>query len=1049
MKKFISFCIIFIFLTGGAFSQNIGLGVAKKAEFSARKDVPSPKPKNMGTAREVYLFDDFQNGEVGSGWDSDNTSVSGIVFSGTNMRCGWYYDPEAGVYLLDPHTDRPTGWNSLRSGYFTVNDRGELLFKMLIDYACWTDNYDRNLEVRVSEEGGEWETVWAMREEGEAIPATNESTFYVGKSLGNRYNGKTISMEIRCYNDEYDQTPFGLTVDDVLFASYDAGVESEGLVLDAVNFPDTVFRKYMIQNFDADKNGLLNDIEKECVVGIDVSNTEVASLKGIELFEGLLAVNCNNTLIERLDVSQSRELKYLWCSNTMVDNMDLSQNLDLLCLECNNTPIRNLNVRPNTKLLILQIYNTLISNLDLSRNTDLWSLQCAGSQITDLDLSNNHGLYYLFCHYTPLERLDLSGSVNLRRLFCYNTRLTGLDLSDCGLLRNFGCDDVGRSLTDRDFLDFNQGILDLGMFPGLNPDRISDLSGGRLDGNKLTFNGAYVSYYYDTRRPENEYGTSRYMYVSLTRQIAPVPINTKNFPDPVFRAYVKEQFDADGNDSLASNERFSITQISLKGYEDEDTLIMSPVQNLKGVEFFPNLQGIYVQNSALSQLDISQNKQLSRLSCYNTPLRVLDISQNENLSYLDCHKTRIKRLEAAENSKLNYLNCSQGILMELKIRTAYRLEYLYCDHTDLLALEVPAVQYMEVLMCNHTHLASLDLSHNYSYLREFRADSSVREIRAGKGDTLNLNTLPGFNCGYAYDWRGAEVEDSLLVFEDSIVTYKYDVLRDGEAGYPVVFTLIANPDAEEYTSDPELEEIPIDRKHFPNTVFLNYVKKNFDEDGDDRLNSKERYAAVSVVLSDTALTTLAGIEYFPELKELRCSKSALTSLDLSGNPKLTGENFECKGSICKVEIERDGSFDLSTLPKFVSKNASGWEGGEVDGYTLVFEEDEVTYRYATLYLGEDETMPKKLTFTLVGVKKAEPEPEPEDPTSVDGQDGIAGFQAYIKDYVLFVKGTYGLVEVFDIQGRRVLCGEGDSFTLPRQGVYIVRNQGMSRKVVCL
>lgn len=1049
MKKFINFCILFVFLTGAAFAQNMGLGVAKKVDFSSRKKTSAPKPKNMSTALEIYLFEDFQNvddGLVGD-WDSDNSSVSGLVNSGANTKCGWYYDPEAGVYLLDPFTERPTGWNSLRTGYFTVNTHGELLFKMLIDYACWTDNYDRNLQVRVCEEGGEWETVWAMREEGEAIPATTRShTFYVGKSLGSKYNGKTISMEIRCYNDAYDQTPFGLTIDDVLFASYNTGIESGGLVLDATNFPDPVFRKYLTQNFDVDQNGFLNDIEKECVVGIDVSNTEVTSLKGIESFEGLLALNCNNTPIERLDVAPSRELKYLWCNNTQIDNMDLSQNLDLLFLECGNTPIRNLNVRPNSKLLQLYIHNTLISNLDLSRNTDLWSLNCVGSQITDLDLSNNHGLYYLRCYDMPLERLNLKGSGELRILYCENTHLTDLDLSDCSLLRTFDYGNMGRTVSNKDFLDPLQGILDLGIFPSLNPYRISDVSGGYLQGEELTFYGQNVTYYYDTRRPENEYNTSRYMRVSLTRQLPPIFISIKNFPDPVFRDYIKEHFDIDGNDSLTSNELFAIWQLLLGGYEDEDTVIMSPIQNLKGIEFFPNLQELYVQNSALSQLDISQNKYLSLLSCYNTSLRVLDISKNANLSYLDCHKTRIKKLEAAADSKLNYLNCSQGILVELKISTAYRLEYLYCDHTDLLALEVPANQYMEVLMCNHTHLASLNLNNNYSYLRELRADSSIREIRAEKGDTINLNTLPGFNGEYAYDWQGATVvEDSLLVFEDSIVTYQYDVVRnETRSRYSVLFTLIANPNAEEYTTEPELEDILIDRKHFPNKVFLNYVKENFDEDGDGWLNSKERYAVESVVLSDTALTTLAGIEYFPELRELRCSKSALTSLDLSGNPKLTSENFECKGSVCKVEIEKDGSFDLSTLPRFISKNASGWDGGEVEDNTLVFDGDEVTYRYATLYSGEDESMPKKLTFTLVGVKNVELEP-----TAVDKQESIVDFQVYVKDYVLFVKGTHGLVEVFDIQGRRVLCGENNNFILPQQGIYIVRNQGKSKKVVCL
>ena len=72
---------------------------------------------------------------------------------------------------------------------------------------------------------------------------------------------------------------------------------------------------------------------------------------------------------------------------------------------------------------------------------------------------------------------------------------------------------------------------------------------------------------------------------------------------------------------------------------------------------------------------------------------------------------------------------------------------------------------------------------------------------------------------------------------------------------------------------------------FPDETFLNYVKR-FDKDHNGTLYPAERYAVTEIDVNDKNITSLKGIEFFPNLKKLDCGHNRLTSLDVSKNTVL-------------------------------------------------------------------------------------------------------------------------------------------------------------------
>lgn len=95
-------------------------------------------------------------------------------------------------------------------------------------------------------------------------------------------------------------------------------------------------------------------------------------------------------------------------------------------------------------------------------------------------------------------------------------------------------------------------------------------------------------------------------------------------------------------------------------------------------------------------------------------------------------------------------------------------------------------------------------------------------------------------------------------------------------------------------------EVPIDEANFPDVNFRNYVSKNFDKDHNGTLSQTERDAVkiIEVVkggfgyfddvdLEKYGISSLKGIEHFPNLTELDCSYNKLSELDVRANTALT------------------------------------------------------------------------------------------------------------------------------------------------------------------
>ena len=208
------------------------------------------------------------------------------------------------------------------------------------------------------------------------------------------------------------------------------------IAINEKNFPDKIFRKYIKNRRDNDKDGYLSSEEIKRIDTIGLRNSGIKDFKGIEYLTNLEYLWVQDNELTTIDLSKNTKLQSIYIDNNKLKTLDLSHNTELSWLLCRGNLLETLDLSKNTKLEILCIDNNKIDKLDLSKNTDLEELRCEGNLLKTLDVSKNIYLSELFIDNNKLEKLDLSKNKELKYLHCGGNLFETLDLSKNNKLRD-------------------------------------------------------------------------------------------------------------------------------------------------------------------------------------------------------------------------------------------------------------------------------------------------------------------------------------------------------------------------------------------------------------------------------------------------------------------------------------------------------------------------------------------------------------------------------------------------------------------------------------
>ena len=263
-----------------------------------------------------------------------------------------------------------------------------------------------------------------------------------------------------------------------------------------------------------------------------------------------------------------------------------------------------------------------------------------------------------------------------------------------------------------------------------------------------------------------------------------IDINETNFPDKEFRDWIKAHITGADDDVLTPEEISNVKKIVV-GNKGE-------IKNLKGIEYFTALEYLMCFNTGITTLDVSNNKQLTKLDCHSTSITTLNVSNNEQLTWLDCYNTGITTLDVRNNEKLAWLRCHSTDITTLNVSKNKQLTYLYCYNTGITTLDVSNNKQLTNLYCSSTPLAFLKLgSLNASNVFDVPS-STTASLTVASASFDITQAFAGIDTAKISNIQGAELDGNIVkgYSVGTPINYTYDCGTN--SGNPVKLSVTLN-----------------------------------------------------------------------------------------------------------------------------------------------------------------------------------------------------------------------------------------------------------------
>lgn len=219
-----------------------------------------------------------------------------------------------------------------------------------------------------------------------------------------------------------------------IISDEDRKAEIEDVSIDDKNFPDANFRKIVKEEFDNNKNDVL---DKEEIINarkidlIEIDNgEEVESVEGMEKLSFLEDASLGYSKISEIDVSKNTNLRKLSLAGTKVSNLDTSNNQLLWYLDFTGTNVSSIDLTKNPKLEQIHGFESKIKEIDVSKNPELLRLDVCRTAISKIDVSNNPKLFALNFEETGVSEIDVSKNKNLYEVYASNSKISEIDVSN-------------------------------------------------------------------------------------------------------------------------------------------------------------------------------------------------------------------------------------------------------------------------------------------------------------------------------------------------------------------------------------------------------------------------------------------------------------------------------------------------------------------------------------------------------------------------------------------------------------------------------------------
>ncbi len=581
-----------------------------------------------------------------------------------------------------------TGDNSGES--CTILDSTNTVITSDLDDDC----YFGGLEDEFDFSGYRKQFTWIVKDESSIVGALVTNDFKPSVDLMTDFSGFTpvedkvysVYMEEREYlGDLQNKHIKSNWLDVAVRTNHENDVQ-----ITAVNFPDSYFRAYVSDKFDADSNGWLDPDERANATKIHLNVAgenyqAVESLEGIQYLTNVVKVYANHTALKSFDGTGLPYLMELDLSESPIDSLNISTNhiLKALYLEDTDGSLESVDLSGNPRLKHLGVYRSSLKEIDISPCPYLVEAALYGECQKES--------YYALYSIPGVSKLYLSISGNIEDVYvahieeafpCETVRnmiTASADFNKDGLLSTV----EAASCTELSFCDEEDNVDDISGIEYLPNLEWLDVGNCRITEADFSKNTKLKTIY---------------IYSNCLKEldVSMLP----NLKELWCHSNRMEKLVLGDNTALKTldcsiNRLESLTLAGLGGLE---TLVADD-NDLYRIDLSANpaLTCLDVENNNISELSVSANTELKTLRVLGNKLTDLDLSCNKVIETLTCAVNDIEKLDISNNPELisHYRTGSRLDVTDPETGTAY-LRYKDPAKTTYLSIDLDTAVYASV-----------------------------------------------------------------------------------------------------------------------------------------------------------------------------------------------------------------------------------------------------------------------------------------------------------------------------------------------------------------
>lgn len=550
-----------------------------------------------------------------------------------------------------------------------------------------------------------------------AVYLTNNKLYNLNIANGNNkklvpetltFTGNTYLTCIQVDDAAYSDTNWAQRKD--VTASYSSQVCANGEPFTLI--PDSKFEDKLIAlKIDKDgKNGKVATFSIDTLTSLNVSNSEITDLTGIQDFTALTSLEAGSNKLTAINVSKNILLTNLNISKNQLTSLDLSKNSKLSTLNSSYNTIKALNTSNNYSLTNLNCSNNEIASLDFTNNLALSNLNCSNNVLAVLNLSRLTKLTILSASFNKLENLDISKNTLLKEIDCASNNLYNLNLKNGN---------------------------------NVNMERI-------IFGN-FTQNPNLLCIQVDDAAFSTEKWIAKDAAAAYSTEACPVNSAYTLIPDPNFeKALIAKGIDKDGiNGKVMTASISGIRQLSLYNNVDKIT-------DLTGIEDFTALESLDCSNNSLTSLNLSKNVKLQGLDCSYNKLTTLDFSANTALTSLSAYNNLLTSINVSKNTALKSFAVSTNKLTTLDISKNEALTGInfsineltnidFAKNVNLTSVSISDNKLTTVDFSKNLQISLLNITNNLITTIDVSKNTLLTTLRIADNKLENLNIAPAIS----------------------------------------------------------------------------------------------------------------------------------------------------------------------------------------------------------------------------------------------------------------------------------------------------------------